>query len=615
MLRSRFRQLGLFACAVGVIGLSAFASQRVWRENGLKSLQAANEPRLQLIAKGIYAEISRQDHLPVVLSLDADVRAALEAVSDPGRGAALLERLNRKLTRLSQEADTRAMFVIGPSGTVVASDDWAAPDTLLGRNLADQPYFVQAVAAGESSYLGIEPSTNRVRYYLARAIRENELLGVAVVRIEFDTLETAWEMAGEHVLVTDSDGVVFLSSDPSYRYHGFGRFEQPMRIVPSATDRYLGAPITDIEGQILERRGADLMIRISAPDAGTFLSQTTMLPEYGWTIHRLTELTTVDEDQRDGGIIGGSLSALIIILALYVVQRHQAYLAASRSGIELQRQVAERTHELSDSNASLQTEIEERRRTEARLRATQNELVQAGKLAALGQMSAAIAHEINQPLAAIRTFMASTKIFAQRGELGQVARNLDLITDLAERMASITGHLKTFARKSDPGHPEPVAVARAIERTLILLASQIRTAGVRLEQDIAPKNLQVTGQAVQLEQVILNLIGNALDAVADTDEPWIRIRARENGDTVAIAVADNGHGISPAEIDRIFDPFFTTKPLGKGLGLGLSISYGIVQDFGGQIHAVNRPEGGAELIVELPRHRRETPPIEKALHA
>jgi two-component system C4-dicarboxylate transport sensor histidine kinase DctB len=614
MLRSRFRQLGLFACAVGVIGLSAFASQYVWRENGLKSLQAANEPRLQLIAKGIYAEISRQDHLPVVLSLDADVRTALQAVADPTRGPALLERLNRKLTRLSQEADTRAMFVIGPLGTVVASDDWAMPDTLVGHNLADRPYFVEAVAAGESSYLGIEPATNRVRYYLARAIREDELLGVAVVRIEFDTLETAWEMAGEHVLVTDSDGVVFLSSDPSYRYRGFGRFEQPMRIVQSPTDRYLGAPVRDIEGQILQRRGADLMIKISSPEAGMFLSQTTMLPEYGWTIHRLTELDTVNEDQRDGGIIGGSLSALIIILALYVVQRHQAYLAASRSGIELQRQVAERTHELSDSNASLQTEIEERRRTEARLRATQNELVQAGKLAALGQMSAAIAHEINQPLAAIRTFMASTKIFAQRGELGQVARNLDLITDLAERMANITGHLKTFARKSDPGHPEPVAVARAIERTLILLASQLRNAGVRLEQDVAP-DLQVTGQAVQLEQVILNLIGNALDAVADADEPWIRIRARENGDTVAIAVADNGHGISAAEIDRIFDPFFTTKPLGKGLGLGLSISYGIVQDFGGQIHAANRPEGGAELTVELPRHRHAVPATERALNA
>src|SRR4051812_38100780 len=176
MLRSRFRQLGLFACALAAIGLSAFASQHVWRENGLKSLQAANEPRLQLIAKGIYAEINRQDHLPVVLSLDADVRQVLATAEGPERSA-LVDRLNPKLTRLSAEADTRAMFVIDPHGKVVASDDWEAPDTLVGRNLADQPYFVQAVAAGESSYLGVEPSTNRVRYYLARAIRQNDLLG------------------------------------------------------------------------------------------------------------------------------------------------------------------------------------------------------------------------------------------------------------------------------------------------------------------------------------------------------------------------------------------------------------------------------------------------------
>ena len=201
MLQSYFRQLGLFACAVGVIGLSAFASQHVWRENGLRSLQAANEPRLQLIAHAIYAEIGRQDHLPVVLSLDSDVQAALAAADDPSRRSLLVDRLNRKLERLSREANTRAMFVISPHGIVIASDDWQTPDTLVGANLADRPYFIQAVAAatGESSFLGIEPSTNRVRYYLAQAIRDTALLGVAVVRIEFDTLEAAWERAGEVV--------------------------------------------------------------------------------------------------------------------------------------------------------------------------------------------------------------------------------------------------------------------------------------------------------------------------------------------------------------------------------------------------------------------------------
>jgi len=232
----------------------------------------------------------------------------------------------------------------------------------------------------------------------------------------------------------------------------------------------------------------------------------------------------------------------------------------------------------------------------------------------LGQMSAALAHEINQPLAAIRTFMASAKVFARHGNLAQVVGNLDLITDLAERMARITGHLKTFARKSEPGHPEPVLIDRAIEGTLFLLDSQIRTAGVRIEKEIE-SDLWVAGHAVQLEQVILNLVRNALDAVTDRDAPWIRIAARASADTVFIGIMDNGPGMAADQIGQIFDPFFTTKPVGKGLGLGLSISYGIVQDFGGRIRAANRPEGGAELTVELPRNRRDPARVEKAMHA
>ena len=261
----------------------------------------------------------------------------------------------------------------------------------------------------------------------------------------------------------------------------------------------------------------------------------------------------------------------------------------------------------------LQTEVDERRRTEDRLRATQNELVQAGKLAALGQMSAAIAHEINQPLAALRTYMASTKIFAQRGDGKQIVKNLDLIDGLAERMASIAGHLKGFARKSEPGRPEPVSVGRAVEGALFLIESQIKAAGVRLTRDVQP-DVWVSGYAVQLEQVLVNLIRNALDAVSDTKRGAIEIAVRADDNTVRIAIADNGPGIPPELIARIFDPFVTTKPVGKGLGLGLSITYGIVQDFRGRIHASNRPQGGAEIVIELPRVA-ENALLEKTAHA
>ena len=606
------KQICLFVGAAGAIGVSAFVSQHVWRENGLKSLKAINEQRVQLVANALTAEVGRQDHLPVVLSLDPDVRDALAAPGDAQRR----ERLDRKLARVSIEADTRALYLIGPDGIVFASDDWQKPDTLVGRNLADRPYFINAITAGHSSYLGVEPDSNRVRYYLAEAVREgSSLLGIAVVRIEFDTLESAWERAAERVLVTDSEGVAFLASDPRYKYRFMDLTPQAESSRPNVSKRYPGVLAPPIEFEMLERRNADSIIEIKSPEANvTYLYQSMHLPAYGWTIHRFTDLASVREDQRDGTIIGGAIAALIISLILYVIQRHRAYVGEREAAERLKGEVAARTYELRESNTSLQTEIDEHRRTEARLRATQNELVQAGKLAALGQMSAAIAHEINQPLAAIRTFMASAKIFAQRENIGQVVRNLDLITDLAERMASITGHLKTFARKSEPGQREPVAVDGAIQGTLLLLESQIGAAGVRLELDVAP-DLRVMGHTVQLEQVILNLVRNALDAVSGQPDPWIRITARASANAVFISVSDNGDGIAPELIDRIFDPFFTTKGIGDGLGLGLSISYGIVQDFGGQIYARNRPEGGAELTVELPRHQLEPVQIENAIHA
>jgi two-component system C4-dicarboxylate transport sensor histidine kinase DctB len=258
--------------------------------------------------------------------------------------------------------------------------------------------------------------------------------------------------------------------------------------------------------------------------------------------------------------------------------------------------------------------VDERRRTEDRLRTTQNELLQAGKLAALGQMSAAIAHEVNQPLAAMRTFMASAKIYLQRGDQKQVSKNLDQIDGLAERMAKITHHLKTFARKSEPGRPEPVQVGRAIEGALFLTESQIKNEGVELTVNVDP-DLQVSGYAVQLEQVLVNLIRNALDALTETKHPTILVDAGAVGDLVRIRVADNGSGIPPELIDRIFDPFVSTKAVGKGLGLGLSITYGIVQDFHGRIYAANRAQGGAEIIVELPRLTRDEVTAEKTVHA
>jgi two-component system, NtrC family, C4-dicarboxylate transport sensor histidine kinase DctB len=592
-----------------LIAGSAGVSQHVWRENGLRSLQALNDQRIQLIANAVHSEVNRQDHLPIVLALDSDVHHALTTV-DPTDFA----RLNHKLQRISQEADTRALYIVGKDGIVVASGETSSSDRMLGRDLSERPYVKMAIAAGHASYLGVEPQSNQVRYYHAEAVRDPDYLGTAVVRIEFEAIEQAWEQAGERVLIADDKGIVFLASEPGYKFRTIGAFAEH----PDASDdpsHYPESKSAPIVFDVVERRGSVEIVRTRAlGKVDTYLHQSLLLPQYGWTIHRLTGLSSIEEDQRDGAIIGGTVAAFLVFLLLYLMQRQRAYVAARDAGTRLQIQVEERTHELQRVNHSLQAEIDERRRTEERLRAAQNELIQAGKLAALGQMSAAIAHEINQPLAAIRTFMASTLIFLQRGDTEKVAHNIGLVNDLAERMAKITAHLKTFARRNDPGKPERVHVERAVEGALFLLESQTKGSRVRIVKDIQ-SDIWISGYAVQLEQVIINLVHNAVDAVAATENPEIHIHVTAGDELAIISVVDNGRGIAPADIDRIFDPFFTTKPVGKGLGLGLSITYGIVQGLGGRMRARNRETGGAELVVELPLDDSQKSRQEMAQHA
>jgi two-component system C4-dicarboxylate transport sensor histidine kinase DctB len=608
-MRPRAKLLLLWVASAVFIAGSAFVTQRIWWEHGLRTLQAISSQRVQLVTAAVRAEVNRQDHLPLLLALDADVRAALQSPDNP----VLLERLNRKLQRIGIEADTRAIYVLGADGTVLASDDWDRESTRIGRNVADLPYFKQAVANGRSSDLEIEAVSDRVRYFLAEAVREGSLLGMVVVRIEFDNLESAWERGGERVVVTDRAGIAFLASNPLHRFRrmDLGGHMQAAEPPPD----YFHPGSTPISWDIIERRGDSTVIRArNVADGSSYLHERMVLSEYGWTVHRFAGLTTARTDQRDGAIIGGTISALLLLLLLYMVQRHRAYIYERDAGIQLKQEVDERTRELRSANTSLRSEIDEHLVTEARLRATQNALVQAGKLAALGRMSAALAHEINQPLAAMQTFIASTRIFAERGDTVEVMRNIDLISGLAERMTKLSSHLKMFARKSEPGHRERVRVDRILDGSLLLVENRIKSSGVRFEKDIEP-DLAVVGHAVQLEQVVVNLLLNALDAVADAENPWVRFRARSTPRTIVIAIADNGHGIPTDLIERIFDPFVTTKPIGKGLGLGLSISYGIVQGLQGQIHAINLPEGGAEVTIELPHSVEEASSVAEASHA
>ncbi len=269
-----------------------------------------------------------------------------------------------------------------------------------------------------------------------------------------------------------------------------------------------------------------------------------------------------------------------------------------RVRVELERRVAERTAELSRSNALLRGEVEERSRAEADLRRAQDDLVQAAKLAALGQTAAGIAHEVNQPLAAMRTYSDNATVLLARGRAEDAKANLASISALTERIARVTQDLKGFARKAS-GAVEPVSVQAAVAAALALLGHRLRRQGVRVSADLPEAEIRVWAEQVRLEQVLVNLLQNGLDALEGAAGPEIGISVEAAGERVAVAVSDNGPGIGAEDAPRVFSAFFTTK--NDGLGLGLSISRGIVQDFGGSLTHRERPGGGAVFAVELRR--------------
>jgi two-component system C4-dicarboxylate transport sensor histidine kinase DctB len=259
---------------------------------------------------------------------------------------------------------------------------------------------------------------------------------------------------------------------------------------------------------------------------------------------------------------------------------------------ELETRIAERTADLTEQIAALE-------RTKAILRETRDAAVQAGKLATLGQMSAGISHELNQPLAALQTFADNARALLERGRYAEVGDNLQMISELVDRTGRIVRQLKTFARKEAPT-PQPVTVASAIEHALLIVEPRRREIGARIAVSAPPEPLLAVAEAGRLEQVLVNLLRNGLDAMAGQAEPVLDIATRRDGNTVCIAVRDHGPGLSDDVRAHLFEAFYTTKPVGEGLGLGLAISLTIVESYGGTLSARNVPEGGAEFLLSLP---------------
>jgi two-component system C4-dicarboxylate transport sensor histidine kinase DctB len=341
--------------------------------------------------------------------------------------------------------------------------------------------------------------------------------------------------------------------------------------------------------------------KFPAAEYATHIHASTPASKSGWTVHILRDARKELAAARLTGLAAGGLAGVLLsaaALAIMAARARQRTIAARREAArgELERQVDARTRELSDANARLVQEVEERARAEASLHRLQDELVQANKLAMLGQISAGVAHEINQPVAAIRSYVDNTRVFLALSDMRKAASNLDSIANLTDRIGAITQELRTFSRKSS-GKPEPVALDAAIAGAMMLMSARLRARNIRHARVGDSARVRVIAERARLEQVLVNLVQNAADALEGIREPQIIINVRCSRDDVQIEVSDNGPGVSAETLEALFTPFATSKP--NGLGLGLVISRDIAAEFGGRLEYLRRDGPGASFVLSL----------------
>lgn len=556
--------------------------------------------RLALFERTLEAIIERFHYLPVAISQARETRAALANPDD----AAAVEAANGFLSKLNETAGAGEIFLMENNGAVVAASNWWTLTSLVGTNYSFRPYFAEALRLGRAEYYAFGISTNVPGYFLSQRVDGPDgPLGVAVTKINLGEIEAAWWRSGELIGIVDVNDVVILSTRPDWRYRPLQSISRARIESISSQQRY-GENGVDNTGIITDRwfsRGAEfaLLAGNDPETSGYFILQELRLPKHGWQLIAFTPLAPLYGGAWTAAAAAGLGAAALLLIVVLLVQRRRIIAQRLADHERLEQRVAERTEDLHIANAALREEIADRIRAENAQREAQAGLVQAAKMASLGQALAGVAHEVSQPVAALTTHIASARLVAaqkQDADIGSILSTMDRVVD---RLAALTGHLKTFARKETRIEMQ-ADLGAVLANALDLVDHKLRAFGIDVEYTRHRGQLVVTGNPVHLEQVFINLIANAADAMEHTAIRVLSIGIRAGGRNVEIAVSDTGSGIPEGELANLFDPFYSTKEAGRGLGLGLSISYGLVRDIGGAITVASVPGKGSTFTVRLP---------------
>ncbi|MXQ07670.1 GHKL domain-containing protein [Alphaproteobacteria bacterium GH1-50] len=559
--RIRLFMIAVIAAAVGVV----WWTNQLLTERFTESTRSRAEVRLALYSGNIRSELQRSQIVPQLLARDPTLIGALNSAD--------YSQSSQRLISYREEIGAAGLILLDADGRIVAASDRVE----IGASRRSAPYFVDALRSNETVFTSAEQESGAQIFAYSRKIEvSGTAIGVIVVEVDLRKFELAWAGFTDAVIVTDSEGKIILTTEGRWR----GLTEEAAlaaRSAPSAIQRAIRAT------QDWSALPIDAYLQGEA-----VMRQETRIGFQGW---RMTSFTTyAGVRERVNAFIALEIMGFAILLALgfYFISRK----ATSRL-VFFQRESAE----LRALNLALQREIAERERAERNLQVAEQTIQQSSKLAILGEMSAAVSHELNQPLAAMKTYLAGAKLLLQRRRADEALSSFQRIDDLIERMGAITRQLKSYARRGGDAF-EPLDARAAVSSALVMMEPQLRQRNIAITSSLPRDPAMIVADRLRLEQVLINLLRNALDATKATANPDIRV-SLSVGDDVVILVRDNGVGIE--DLENLFEPFYTTKAPGDGTGLGLAISSGIVNDLGGRLTARNGSDGGAVFEIVLPR--------------
>jgi two-component system, NtrC family, C4-dicarboxylate transport sensor histidine kinase DctB len=561
-----------------VLLAAAFVLVQLFLELDRDSVDRKAAERLTLYRQTILGEYQKYRYLPYMIARDPRATTAL-ALGQP------VESANRFLQEMAEYSGADLLYVMNGEGTTLATSNWQDPLSLVGRNYGFRPYFKSAMQGKEGQFFAIGATSEEPGLFLARPTPvSGEPLGVAVVKVDMGPLEEAWAEGGETVFASDANGVIFLSSRSEWRYRTLFELPHEIRQTIIDTKQYAGQGLDPVSSQPVHSND---LLTISSKAYRHNAAEVGLL---GWTLHFLVP---VEETRKSVLPIWTAAIALCLVYAVIVLILRGRRLR--KTSVKLRQESAD----LKELNTRLVGEIQERRRIERELLEAQRGLARSNRLAAVGEMSAAVVHELSQPLAALRMFVAGTRKFLEKGDTGTATENLNEIDSLQMRMASLTQELKRFARPSE-SRIEKVDMRESVRAAEKIVRSRFEETAVHLTLELPEKPLDVETAPLRIEQILVNLLRNGADATAGEDAGQVLLQGMEENGEVLLRISDNGPGVPEDLRERIFDPFFSTKGSSGGMGLGLAISMRIAEDLGGNLSVNANSPKGAVFELRLP---------------